>query len=116
MLRIEDLLEMNDRTDLLNSMDWQRTRQISYFLIDRLVEKDFDEDDLHRISDSVNTAFYEGEGMMFIGGKCKKDCCISAINLNWMVFSLKNPYPICSLSIILLAPALPAKGFPGAGY
>ncbi|HMH22897.1 MAG TPA: hypothetical protein VK563_14020, partial [Puia sp.] len=33
-----------------------------YVLIDRLVVKDFDEDDRHRISDSVGTAFYEGEG------------------------------------------------------
>ncbi|MHA4812333.1 excinuclease ABC subunit UvrA [Flavitalea flava] len=35
-----------------------------YVLIDRLVVKDFDEDDQHRISDSVGTAFYEGEGEM----------------------------------------------------
>lgn len=33
-----------------------------YVLIDRLVVKTFDEDDLHRIADSVGTAFYEGEG------------------------------------------------------
>ncbi|MDO6428960.1 excinuclease ABC subunit UvrA [Flavitalea sp. BT771] len=35
-----------------------------YVLIDRLVVKDFDEDDRHRIADSVGTAFYEGEGEM----------------------------------------------------
>jgi excinuclease ABC subunit A len=35
-----------------------------YVLIDRLVVKDFDEDDKHRIADSVGTAFYEGEGEM----------------------------------------------------
>ncbi|HMI59770.1 MAG TPA: hypothetical protein VK518_02650, partial [Puia sp.] len=33
-------------------------------LVDRLVVKTFDEDDLHRIADSVGTAFYEGEGEM----------------------------------------------------
>ena len=27
-----------------------------------MIVKDFDEDDKHRISDSVSTAFYEGEG------------------------------------------------------
>ncbi|MFM2359147.1 MAG: excinuclease subunit, partial [Bacteroidota bacterium] len=36
----------------------------TYLLIDRLVVKEFDEDDLHRISDSVSTAFYEGEGTL----------------------------------------------------
>ncbi len=35
-----------------------------YILVDRLVVKDFDEDDKHRIADSVGTAFYEGEGEM----------------------------------------------------
>jgi len=35
-----------------------------YVLIDRLVVKDFDEDDRHRMADSVGTAFYEGEGEM----------------------------------------------------
>jgi excinuclease ABC subunit A len=41
-------------------------------LVDRLVVKAFDEDDLHRIADSVGTAFYEGEGEMQLeinGGK-----------------------------------------------
>ena len=28
--------------------------------------KAFDEDDRHRIADSVNTAFYEGEGEMYM--------------------------------------------------
>lgn len=34
-----------------------------YLLIDRIVAKaDFDEDDIHRIADSVQTAFYESDG------------------------------------------------------
>ncbi|RYY21425.1 MAG: excinuclease ABC subunit A, partial [Chitinophagaceae bacterium] len=44
----------------------------TYLLIDRLVAKDFDEDDLHRIADSAGTAFYEGEGELMLevnGGK-----------------------------------------------
>ena len=36
-----------------------------FFLVDRFVVKDFDEDDKHRIADSVNT-FYEGEGELFL--------------------------------------------------
>lgn len=34
----------------------------AYLLIDRIVVKAFDEDDLHRLADSVQTAFYESEG------------------------------------------------------
>lgn len=34
-----------------------------YLLIDRIVSKDdFDEDDIHRIADSIQTAFYESDG------------------------------------------------------
>ena len=31
-----------------------------------MVVKDFDEDDLHRMADSIGTAFYEGEGQMLL--------------------------------------------------
>ncbi|MBA2746010.1 MAG: excinuclease ABC subunit UvrA, partial [Flavisolibacter sp.] len=37
-----------------------------YVLIDRIVVKEFDEDDEHRLSDSVSTAFYEGEGDVYV--------------------------------------------------
>ncbi len=59
--RIEDLLEA-DKTSMPEKL---------FLLVDRLVVKDFDEDDIHRISDSVGTAFYEGEGemMMEVNGK-----------------------------------------------
>lgn len=53
-LRIEDLLVMNEK-----ELDARTS-----ILVDRLVVKDFDEDDRHRIADSVGTAFYEGEGEM----------------------------------------------------
>lgn len=38
----------------------------AYVLVDRIVVKEFDEDDLHRLSDSVGTAFYEGEGDLYV--------------------------------------------------
>jgi len=65
IVRIEDLLEVDEPSRFLASMDDDRNSSI-FILVDRLVKKDFDEDDLHRISDSVGTAFYEGEGMMLI--------------------------------------------------
>ncbi|HLG40950.1 MAG TPA: excinuclease ABC subunit UvrA, partial [Chitinophagaceae bacterium] len=56
--RIEDLLELSDKE--------LKAKKISHILIDRIVVKDFDEDDIHRISDSIGTAFYEGEGDVYI--------------------------------------------------
>ncbi len=54
--RIEEMMEWND---------WKPS-QDTYVLIDRLVVREFDEDDRHRISDSINTAFYEGEGEVYL--------------------------------------------------
>ena len=61
ILRIEDALAMTktDITKLAKAHD-------VYVLIDRVVVKDFDEDDIHRISDSIGTAFYEGEGLLWV--------------------------------------------------
>jgi len=59
VVRIEDLLEA-DKKGAIKKTDK------AYLLIDRLVAKKFDEDELHRIADSVNTAFYEGEGEMYL--------------------------------------------------
>ena len=59
VVRIEDLLETDKKITI------KRT-DTPYLLVDRLVAKDFDEDDKHRIADSINTAFYEGEGEMFL--------------------------------------------------
>jgi excinuclease ABC subunit A len=55
IIRIEDILDRKELSSFFN-------HKTSYVLIDRLLVKDFDEDDIHRISDSVSTAFYEGEG------------------------------------------------------
>jgi excinuclease ABC subunit A len=37
-----------------------------YILVDRIVVKSFDEDDEHRLGDSIGTAFYEGEGDVYV--------------------------------------------------
>ncbi|HWB25438.1 MAG TPA: excinuclease ABC subunit UvrA [Chitinophagaceae bacterium] len=62
--RIEDLLELDDKA-LKKKLAFEKGRNI-YTLIDRIVTKDFDEDDVHRISDSGGTAFFEGEGEMYV--------------------------------------------------
>ena len=51
---IETLLEKTDK-----ALGADRPDRL---VVDRMVVKDFDEDDLHRLSDSVGTAFYEGDG------------------------------------------------------
>ncbi len=62
VLKIEDLLEPAEGRKKTSA----KNQPLAYVLIDRLIVKEFDEDDLHRISDSVGTAFYEGEGEMQI--------------------------------------------------
>jgi excinuclease ABC subunit A len=52
--------------DLLEEKSNKKVKKEIYILIDRLLKKEFDEDDLHRIADSTGTAFYEGEGTMFV--------------------------------------------------
>ena len=59
IIRIEDLLDSDKKNSL-------KKNDTVYLLVDRLIAKKFDEDDLHRMSDSINTSFYEGEGEMFI--------------------------------------------------
>lgn len=68
VLRIEDLLALTDK-ELMTKVPAQPAKAASpavYILIDRIVAKAFDEDDIHRLSDSVGTAFYEGEGDVYL--------------------------------------------------
>ncbi|PSL36000.1 excinuclease ABC subunit UvrA [Chitinophaga ginsengisoli] len=75
-----------------------------YLLVDRLVAKAFEEDDLHRIADSVQTAFYESEGDCLVevnGGEMKHFS--NRFELDGMqfeepvpnLFSFNNPYGAC---------------------
>jgi excinuclease ABC subunit A len=61
-LRIEDLLEEKLPGFKKN---WKPGKD-AYVLIDRLVVKEFNDDDKHRIADSVTTGFYEGDGETFL--------------------------------------------------
>jgi excinuclease ABC subunit A len=93
VLRIEDLLE-----------DKKLSIRNGYILVDRLVKKSFDEDDLHRIADSVGLAFYEGEGAMTLEVNSKKKFEFSnKFELDGILFeepvpnlfSFNNPYGAC---------------------
>ena len=56
--RIEELLELNDKE--------LKVKKLTHILVDRIVVKEFDEDDKHRVADSIGTAFYEGEGDVYL--------------------------------------------------
>lgn len=94
VLRIEELLEQKG---------WKPTAD-SFVLIDRLVVKEFDEDDKHRIADSVSTAFYEGEGNIELIVNEKEMISFSnRFELDGMrfeepvpnLFSFNNPFGAC---------------------
>ena len=58
VIRIEDILEKKSEIGNRKSK--------TFVLVDRIVVKNFDEDDIHRLSDSIGTAFYEGEGDVYL--------------------------------------------------
>ncbi len=102
--RIEELLEKRDMAALFKN-------QLPYILVDRLVVKEFDEDDIHRLSDSVGTAFYEGEGDVYleIQSNSKQGPSNSLVHFNNRfeldgivfeepvpnLFSFNNPFGAC---------------------
>lgn len=65
ILRIEDLLELGSK-ELSAKLQLRNSLISTFILIDRIVAKEFDDDDRHRLADSVGTAFYEGEGDVFL--------------------------------------------------
>jgi excinuclease ABC subunit A len=97
VIRIEDMLESDKKIVVKKNDD-------VYLLVDRLVAKTFDEDDRHRIADSVNTAFYEGEGEMYLEINQKKILHFSnKFEADGIVFeepvpnlfSFNNPFGAC---------------------
>ena len=97
IIRIEDIISAEDTSDYFS-------HHTAYVLIDRLVVKKFDEDDIHRISDSAGTAFYEGEGEVVIELDGEKSLHFSnKFELDGIrfeepvpnLFSFNNPYGAC---------------------
>ncbi len=95
IINIEDQIEEKTK---------KKIKREIFILIDRLIKKDFDEDDLHRIADSTGTAFYEGEGTMYVQINEKTPIKFSnKFELDGIVFeepvpnlfSFNNPYGAC---------------------
>ncbi len=103
IVRIEDLLELKD-SELKKKLASNIPPLTPYILIDRLVIKQFDEDDKHRIADSVSTAFFEGEGEIILEVNGEKQLPFSdKFELDGIkfeepspnLFSFNNPYGAC---------------------
>jgi excinuclease ABC subunit A len=106
IIRIEEALELSDK-DLKQKLSG--TKVTTFVLVDRIVVKEFDEDDIHRLSDSIGTAFYEGEGDVHIEVQPADDSKVSIYNFNNRfeldgmqfeepspnLFSFNNPYGAC---------------------
>jgi excinuclease ABC subunit A len=100
VLRIEDVLEEKVPG---KEKKWKPGKE-TFVLIDRLVVKEFDDDDKHRIADSVGTAFYEGEGelMLRVNGELQLHFS-NRFELDGMqfeepvpnLFSFNNPFGAC---------------------
>src|SRR5690348_15404474 len=97
IIRIEEIIDKKNVASLFS-------HATAYVLIDRLIVKDFDEDDKHRIADSVSTAFYEGEGEVILEINEKKKLHFSnKFELDGLkfeepapnLFSFNNPYGAC---------------------
>ncbi len=102
IMRIEDVQEEKD-------LDSFFSHKTVYVLIDRLVIKALtdigvDEEDNHRIADSVNTAFYEGEGELLLEINGNEHLHFSnKFELDGIkfeepvpnLFSFNNPYGAC---------------------
>ncbi|HET9431865.1 MAG TPA: excinuclease ABC subunit UvrA, partial [Chitinophagaceae bacterium] len=101
--RIEDLLELSEK-ELNAKFNPGKAAPFTYILIDRIVVKDFDEDDKHRLADSVGTAFYEGEGEVYLEKNGENLLHFNnRFELDGMqfeepapnLFSFNNPYGAC---------------------
>ncbi|WP_439505489.1 excinuclease ABC subunit UvrA [Sediminibacterium sp.] len=101
--RIEDILSMSDSA---LAKHWKTHQHNYYVLIDRMVVKEFEEDDLHRLADSIGTAFFEGHGEMLIEINSNQVLHFSnkfeADGMQFEepspnLFSFNNPYGACAV-------------------
>lgn len=103
VVRIEEWLELSDKE--LDKKCKQPHQQV-FVLVDRFVSKDWDEDDRHRMNDSITTAFYEGEGKVWLEtGGDELLVFTNQLEADGMrfedpvpnLFSFNNPYGACPL-------------------
>lgn len=98
---IEDVLSSPD--DFIAAFKYPEN---VYVLVDRVVAKELDEDDEHRLGDSIGTAFYEGEGDVWVEVDSEKllhfNNRFEADGIQFEepspnLFSFNNPYGACTV-------------------
>ena len=104
-IHIEDLLAMEGKelAKKVATFSANGVVQRAFILIDRIVKKAFDEDDIHRLSDSIGTAFYEGEGEMYLSVNESLTHFSNKFELDGIqfeepvpnLFSFNNPFGAC---------------------
>ena len=95
VIQIEDLLMEEEPTLDMKNM---------YILIDRLVAKAFEEDEIHRVADSIQTGFDETNGDIFLDIEDRIEHFCNRFELDGIrfeeptpnFFSSNNPYGACS--------------------
>lgn len=102
--RIYDAKEdsITQMEDLSTDKKWKPNEQ-TYILVDRLVVKSFDEDEVNRINDSISLAFYEGEGSMLVKNSSGLKLFSNKFEADGIrfeepvpnLFSFNNPYGAC---------------------
>ncbi len=94
VIQIEDLLMEEEPTLDMKNM---------YILIDRLVAKDFEDDELHRVADSIQTGFDETNGDIYLDIEDRIEHFCNRFELDGIrfeeptpnFFSSNNPYGAC---------------------
>ena len=108
VLRIDELIDLPEK-DLKATLKTSGKEPGIYILVDRIVVKEFDDDDRHRLADSIGTAFYEGEGDVYIqvaaagNGKIRLIHFNNRFEMDGMqfeepvpnLFSFNNPFGAC---------------------
>jgi len=90
---------------LIEQKNWKpNSKKPLYVLVDRFIVKNFTEEDLNRIADSINTAFDEGEGNVYLEINAQQQKSFSTtFELDGLLFeepspnlfSYNNPYGAC---------------------
>lgn len=104
-IRIEDAIDLPEKPEQAPVLKMKLPKKHVYLLVDRIVVKEaFEEDDLHRMADSIQTAFYESEGECYVETDGKDlhvfNNRFEADGMSFEepvpnLFSFNNPYGAC---------------------
>jgi excinuclease ABC subunit A len=104
IIRIEDLIALLNADTGKKKSEPSLLKNESFLLVDRIVTRQFDEDDLHRLADSIGMAYYEGEGEMILEmNGVEKLVFSNRFDMDGIrfeepvpnLFSFNNPYGAC---------------------